>query len=70
MVDYYQIMGLKPDASSTAIRSAYKKLAMLYHPDRNPNNPQAEELFKVINEAYQVLSDPIKKQYASPYAYH
>ncbi|MFN7705032.1 MAG: DnaJ domain-containing protein [Chryseotalea sp.] len=62
MVDYYQIMGLKPDASSTAIRSAYKKLAMLYHPDRNPNNPQAEELFKVINEAYQVLSDPIKKQ--------
>jgi curved DNA-binding protein CbpA len=62
MTDYYQILGLKPDASSTSIRSAYKRLAMLYHPDRNPGNAQAEELFKIINEAYQVLSHTAKKQ--------
>ncbi|MCZ8216162.1 MAG: DnaJ domain-containing protein, partial [Cyclobacteriaceae bacterium] len=62
MADYYQLLGIKQNASSTEIRTAYKKLAMLYHPDRNPGNQEAEELFKLINEAYHVLADPQKRQ--------
>ncbi len=62
MADYYQLLGIKQNASSTEIRTAYKKLAMLYHPDRNPGNKEAEELFKLINEAYHVLADPQKRQ--------
>lgn len=61
MADYYQLLGIRKDASLTEIRSAYKRLAMLYHPDRNPGNPEAEELFKRINEAYHVLADAEKK---------
>jgi curved DNA-binding protein CbpA len=61
MADLYQVLGLNREADSTQIRMAYKRLAMQYHPDRNPGNPQAEEIFKVINEAYHVLSDPLKK---------
>ena len=61
MADFYEILGLQQSADSTAIRTAYKKLAMQYHPDRNPGNPQAEEMFKAINEAYHILSDPLKK---------
>jgi DnaJ-domain-containing protein 1 len=61
VADYYEILELNQSADSTQIRAAYKKLAMKYHPDRNPNNPQAEEMFKAINEAYHVLSDPLKK---------
>lgn len=61
MADYYQILGIDPSADSTQIRAAYKKMAMLYHPDRNAGNPEAEEKFKAINEAYHVLSDPLKK---------
>lgn len=63
MADYYQLLGIRKDASSTEIRAAYKRLAMLYHPDRNPNNTEAEELFKLINEAYHVLADPAKKAF-------
>jgi curved DNA-binding protein CbpA len=62
MADYYQLLGIKQNATSTEIRTAYKKLAMLYHPDRNPGNQEAEELFKLINEAYHVLADPQKRQ--------
>ncbi|OGV99221.1 MAG: integrase [Nitrospinae bacterium RIFCSPLOWO2_02_FULL_39_110] len=62
--DYYEILGLKKDAAEGQIKKAYRKLAMKYHPDRNPNNKSAEEKFKEINEAYAVLSDKDKrKQY-------
>jgi curved DNA-binding protein len=59
--DYYQILGLNRKASADEIRKAYRKLAMQYHPDRNPGDKKAEERFKEINEAYQVLSDPQKR---------
>lgn len=59
--DYYQILGLSRSASSEEIRKAYRKLAMQYHPDRNPGDKGSEERFKEINEAYQVLSDPQKR---------
>jgi curved DNA-binding protein len=59
--DYYKILGVERKATEDDIRKAYRKLAMQYHPDRNPDNKQAEERFKEINEAYQVLSDPKKR---------
>src|SRR5688572_14916160 len=61
--DYYKILGVERKASEDDIRKAYRKLAMQYHPDRNPNNKQAEDQFKEINEAYQVLSDPKKRSH-------
>jgi curved DNA-binding protein len=59
--DYYQILGVPRGANASEIKGAYRKLAMQYHPDRNPGNKQAEERFKEINEAYQVLSDSQKR---------
>jgi curved DNA-binding protein len=59
--DYYQILGVPRNASANDIKGAYRKLAMQYHPDRNPGDKQAEERFKEMNEAYQVLSDPQKR---------
>jgi|RhiMetdeSRZDD1v2_1073273.scaffolds.fasta_scaffold143441_2 curved DNA-binding protein len=59
--DYYKILGVERSANEDDIRKAYRKLAMKYHPDRNPNDKQAEERFKEINEAYQVLSDTKKR---------
>src|SRR6266496_1592288 len=61
--DYYKTLGVERNASEDDIRKAYRKLAMQYHPDRNPNDKQAEERFKEINEAYQVLSDQKKRAY-------
>jgi|AMWB02.1.fsa_nt_gi curved DNA-binding protein len=59
--DYYQVLGLKKDASAEDIKKAYRKLAVKYHPDKNQGNKEAEEKFKEINEAYAVLSDNQKK---------
>ena len=61
MKDYYQILGVSRDASDEEIKKAYRRLALKYHPDRNPDDPSAEERFKEIAEAYAVLSDPQKR---------
>lgn len=58
MSDYYQVLGVARDADATAIKRAYRKLAVKYHPDKNPGNRAAEDRFKEVNEAYRVLSDP------------
>ncbi len=60
--DYYEVLGVAKDADDAAIKRAYRQLAKKYHPDVNPGNKEAEEKFKEINEAYQVLSDPQKRQ--------
>ena len=59
--DYYEVLGLKKGASEDEIKKAFRKMAMKYHPDRNPGDKTAEEKFKEVNEAYSVLSDPDKK---------
>lgn len=60
--DYYEILGIKRGATAEEIKKAYRQLALKYHPDKNPNNPKAEEQFKEIAEAYEVLSDSEKRQ--------
>ncbi len=59
--DYYEILGVQRGAADQEIKSAYRKLALQYHPDRNPNNPDAEEKFKEASEAYAVLADSEKR---------
>ena len=59
--DYYEVLGVGRDCDTPALKSAYKKMAMQFHPDRNPNNQDAEERFKEAAEAYSVLSDPQKR---------
>ncbi|MFA5959366.1 MAG: molecular chaperone DnaJ [Tatlockia sp.] len=59
--DYYEVLGVSRDADESAIKKAYRKLAMKYHPDRNSNDKASEEKFKEIQKAYAVLSDPQKK---------
>ena len=60
-MDYYEILGVERSATKVEIKKAYRKLAMKYHPDKNPGDKEAEEMFKKINEAYQVLSDDEKR---------
>ena len=59
--DYYEVLGVNRDAAEEDIKKAYRKLAMTWHPDRNPENPKAEERFKEAKEAYEILSDSQKR---------
>ena len=59
--DYYEVLGLQKGASEDELKQAFRKLSRKYHPDFNPGDKEAEEKFKEINEAYEVLSDPDKK---------
>jgi curved DNA-binding protein len=72
--DYYKILGVEKSATSEQIKKAYRKLAVKYHPDKNPDNKAAEEKFKEINEAYEVLSDDDKRrkydQFGENYKYY
>ncbi|MEG2699137.1 MAG: DnaJ domain-containing protein, partial [Ruthenibacterium sp.] len=59
--DYYEVLGIAKTASDDEIKSAYRKLAKKYHPDLNPGNKTAEDKFKEVGEAYEVLSDKQKR---------
>jgi molecular chaperone DnaJ len=59
--DYYDILGISKGASEAEIKKAYRKMALKYHPDKNPDDKKAEENFKKAAEAYEVLSNPDKK---------
>jgi curved DNA-binding protein CbpA len=61
--NYYEILEISPSASQQEIRAAYKKLAVRYHPDKNPDDKQAEEIFKLISQAYHTLSNPEKRNF-------
>ena len=60
--DYYAILGVPPDATPAQIKKAYRKLARQHHPDTNPGDPEAAERFKAITQAYEVLTDPARRQ--------
>ena len=65
--DYYEVLGVQKGADASAIKKAYRKLAKKYHPDTNAGNPQAEQKFKEVTEAYTVLSDPEKRKLYDTY---
>ena len=60
-IDYYELLEISKDADKSTIKKAYRKMAMMYHPDKNPDDHEAEDKFKAVNEAYQVLSDDEKR---------
>jgi DnaJ family protein C protein 7 len=60
--DYYKILNIEKDANDSEIKKAYRRLAIQTHPDKNPDDPQAEERFKDVGEAYETLSDPEKRE--------
>ncbi len=66
-MEYYEILGLSKGASAQEVKKSYRKLALKYHPDKNPDDKAAEEKFKEISEAYAVLSDPEKKKQYDTY---
>ena len=68
--DYYQTLGVERDADADEIRKAYRKLARKHHPDLNPGDKSAEERFKKVQEAYDILSDPKKKQMYDQYGFY
>jgi molecular chaperone DnaJ len=67
--DYYEVLGVAKDAGEDDLKKAYRRLAMKYHPDRNPGNPEAEAQFKEAGEAYEVLTDPQKREIYNQYGH-
>ena len=67
--DYYDVLGVSRDVDDSALKAAYRKLALKYHPDRNPDDKAAEEKFKEASEAYGVLHDPKKRQVYDQYGH-
>jgi len=67
LTDYYKTLGIAKGATADEIKKAYRKLAVKYHPDKNPDDNEAEKRFKEVSEAYEVLSDPNKKQMYDQY---
>ena len=67
--DYYEVLGVNKDANDDEIKKAYRKLAMKFHPDRNPDNPKAEDHFKEAKEAYEILSDAKKRSAYDQYGH-
>ena len=67
--DYYEVLGVEKSSDEATIKKAYRKLAMQFHPDKNPDNKEAEEKFKEASEAYEILSDPDKRQRYDQYGH-
>jgi len=68
--DYYKVLGIGRSASEEEIRKAYRRLARKHHPDLNPGDKAAEDRFKKVQEAYDILSDPKKKQMYDQYGFY